>query len=119
MRHKKRRFMTLIEILVVMILIGMISAAVLVNVQGGLEKGKEFKNQQKTHQIQQILMLESLEQGISLEEVVESWKDVIGKSYQFKKEDETKRFLDMWGKELQVHVENGEIIVETQDSFNI
>ena len=41
MRHKKRRFMTLIEILVVMILIGMISAAVLVNVQGGLEKGKE------------------------------------------------------------------------------
>ena len=56
--RKKRRFITLIEIMVVVALIGIIGTVLGVNMKGSLDKGRAFKTKQSQAQIVDILTLE-------------------------------------------------------------
>ncbi len=62
--------MTLIEIMIVILLIGMIGGALAFNMRGSMDEGKKFKTRQNIARVYDILMMEHAE-GTSLEEVVE------------------------------------------------
>lgn len=66
---KKKRVLTLLEIMIVIVLIGLIGSVIGVNMKGSLEEGKAFKSRQAQEQIHDILMLE-VARGIPLEEVI-------------------------------------------------
>ena len=57
----RKHYMTLIEIMIVMTLIGIISGVIIYNLSGSMDKGKKFATEQKARQIKHILTLEALE----------------------------------------------------------
>ena len=62
-RKKKKQAITLLEIMIVILLIGIIGGVVGYNVKSSLDKGKAFKTEYAINQIQEILLLE-YSQGI-------------------------------------------------------
>lgn len=68
MQKRHKRSLTLLEIMIVIVLIGIIGSVVGVNMKGSLEEGKAFKTRQAQNQIFDILMLE-VAKGASLTEV--------------------------------------------------
>ncbi len=50
--------MTLLEIMIVIVLIGLIGSVIGFNMKGSLDEGRAFKTRQAQEQIQDILMLE-------------------------------------------------------------
>ncbi len=96
---KKRRYLTLIEIMIVIVLIGLIGSVVAYNMRGSLDQGKVFKTEQGGSQIYNILMLE-VAKGAPIEEVARDWKDFVQRSPLAKNPDKLVR--DGWGKEYEV-----------------
>lgn len=68
---KKKRFITLLEIMIVILLIGIISSVVGYNVKGSLDKGKVFKTEQAQVQIRELLLLETAK-GANIDDVVKN-----------------------------------------------
>ncbi len=66
---QKKRALTLLEIMIVIVLIGIIGSVIGVNMKGSLDKGKAFKTKQAMQQIEDILMLQ-VAQGATIDEVV-------------------------------------------------
>jgi len=56
-QKKKRRSVTLVEMIIVMILIATITGALAYNYRGTLEKGKAFKTEQTIKKIETILII--------------------------------------------------------------
>lgn len=67
----KKRHITLLEIMIVILLIGIITSVVGYNVKGSLDKGKIFKTQQAQNQIKELLLLE-VAKGANIDEVVKN-----------------------------------------------
>ncbi len=96
---RKKRYMSLLEIMIVILLIGIITSVVGFNVKGSLEKGKVFKTEQAIVQIKDLLLLE-VAGGSALELVVASPVEYLRRSGVPK---EPKKFiLDGWGETLTV-----------------
>lgn len=55
---RKKRSLTLLEIMVVIFIIGIIGTVIGVNMKGSLEEGKAFKSEKGSKQIYEILTLE-------------------------------------------------------------
>jgi len=70
---RKKRYITLLEIMIVILLIGIITSVVGYNVKGSLEKGKIFKTQQAQAQIKELLLLE-VAKGANIDDVVKNPK---------------------------------------------
>lgn len=79
-RRQVKRALTLIEMLIVIALIGIIGSALAYNLGAGLNKGKEFKTEQHRKKIRHILEYEIADKGLSTEEAVSRWKEVVEKS---------------------------------------
>ncbi len=79
-KKKQNKSFTLIELMVVIALIGIIGGVLTYNLKGSLEKGKVFKTQESKHQIKNILNLASIEDNVSIEEVIENWEHYIRNS---------------------------------------
>lgn len=94
--------MTLIEVIVVMILIGLISSVVMYNVKGSLDKGKALASEQKAEQIRNALMLYAVENAESYKDVVEHWKECLQKSLFIDPSKKNVAHLDAWGNEFKV-----------------
>ncbi len=54
----KKQAITLIEIMIVILLIGLIGGTLAYNMRGSLDKGKEFKTEQNKSKLYDVLMLE-------------------------------------------------------------
>lgn len=54
----KRRAMTLMELMVVIVIIGLVSSVVAYNVRGSLEKGRDFKTRQAMNMLEEVIALE-------------------------------------------------------------
>ena len=67
----KKRYITLLEIMIVILLIGIITSVVGYNVKGSLDKGKIFKTKQAQMQIRELLLLE-VAKGAKIGEVVKN-----------------------------------------------
>lgn len=57
MKYKKRSI-TLMELMVVMVIIGIISTVIGRGISGSLEKGKKFKTEHSRKQLEEILLLQ-------------------------------------------------------------
>jgi general secretion pathway protein G len=109
----KRRFITLVEMMIVMFLIAMITGVIAYNYTGSLEEGKSFKTTQGMGKIQNILNLYLAANPEEYDNIESSWKSIIKSSKLVKNPDDLIR--DGWGAEYEVtRDENGEIQVKSE-----
>ena len=111
MVYLKRRFITLIEIMIVMFLIALITGVLAYNYRGTLDEGKAFKTKTSIERLETILNLKAADDP-SFVQNSDSWKEVIRTSPMVKDPDALIR--DGWGEEYQVSHEEGGIKVHSR-----
>lgn len=116
---RKKRYMSLLEIMIVILLIGVITSVVGFNVKGSLEKGKVFKTEQAIVQIKDLLLLE-VAHGASMDDVIAAPAQALRNSGVPKDADEL--ILDGWGERFTVEAtyNNTDIRVTSRrlDNYN-
>jgi general secretion pathway protein G len=91
----KKRFITLVEMMIVMFLIAMITGAIAYNYTGSLEEGKAFKTKSSMTKIQDVLAIYYASHPDEIESVDSDWKGILGKSQLVKNSKELEK--DGWG----------------------
>lgn len=100
--RRKKRTLTLLEIMIVIVLIGLIGSVIGFNMKGSLDEGRAFKTRQAQEQIQDILMLE-VARGALIDTVIADREKYLANSGLVK--GDPKKFLrDGWGNEFEVKV---------------
>lgn len=95
----KRRYLSLIEIMIVIMLIGLIGGVLAYNLRGSLDEGKAFRTRQGGTQLYNALMME-VACGVPLPEVVKEWPKIAGRSLTARKPQELLK--DGWGADYDV-----------------
>lgn len=111
---KKRRCVTMVEMLIVIALIGIIGGALAYNLGGGLRKGQEFRTEQGKKRLKNILYYEIYERMRDPAVVAESWIEYVeGSSLRDRSMPLEDIITDAYGQEYEVAFdeESGEIIV--------
>lgn len=119
MHMKKKRHITLMEIIIVMFLIALITGVIVLNYQGTLEEGKAFKTKAAIERIETILNLKAAEDPSILERIDSDWDKHISGSPLVKNPNDF--IKDGWGKKFDVEVKDGNIRVSStnyQDYLN-
>lgn len=99
--HKvARRYVTLIEMMIVMFLIAMIIGVIAYNYQGSLDEGKAFKTKTGMDKVKTILIMKLSEDSDARNEIETRWKDYIRQSPLVQNPDAL--IKDGWGQEYQV-----------------
>ena len=114
---KKKRNMTLLEIMIVIFLIGLISTVIGYNMKGSLDEGKAFKTKQAQMQVKDLLLLE-VAKGARIEEVVKHPEIYLKQSGLAKNEKELLK--DGWGSPFMIRVtkDRGDIEVTSKNLTN-
>ena len=111
MKKKKKYTLTLMEMMVVIVLIGIIGSVIAVNMKGSLDKGRAFKTQYARDQIKDILML-AVAEGNQPKTVVERKKHFLRESGMVK--DVDKLLKDGWNQDFVIEcTPTGEIEVSS------
>lgn len=108
----KKRFVTLIEMMIVMFLIALIIGVVGYNYRGTLEEGKAFKTKAGIEKVKTILNLAVAEAPEKQSDIESRWQEIIKTSPLVS--DSNALIRDGWGETYQVTVENGEIQVRSR-----
>lgn len=98
----KRRYVTLIEMMIVMFLIALITGVIAYNYRGSLEEGKAFKTSAGIKKLETILNLELAKNPAIKEGVSTSWKQIVESSPLV--QDAKALEYDGWGEEYRVSV---------------
>lgn len=109
--NRKKRAVTLIEIMIVILIIGLISGVLAYNFKGSLDKGKVFKSEQGAAQVKNILMLEVAKGEKPIKEIKEKWIDVLTESGLAAKPQDLAK--DGWGKPYKISIVDDDIVVES------
>ena len=111
---KKRRALTLVEMVVVMVLIAMITSAVAYNYRGSLEKGKAFKTKELATKIETILELVIAQDPEIKGKSASEYEAILKKSPLLSKNDG--ELKDGWGQKFVIEVteEGGETVVKAK-----
>lgn len=112
----RRRYITLIEMIIVITLIGIIMGALAWRYAGALDKGKAFKTETGMARLETILNLAVAERPGIIDDIDSEWRKVVEQSPLV--DDPNKLIYDGWGEEYDVSVEDGEIIVRSQNYEN-
>jgi general secretion pathway protein G len=108
MKHKKKRNITLIEIMIVMFLIALITGVIAYNYRGSLDEGKAFKTKTAMEKVETILNLAVSEQPELINGIETEWIDIIRKSPLV--QNANALAIDGWGVPLRVSVDNNGVI---------
>ncbi|MEX1013123.1 MAG: type II secretion system protein [Waddliaceae bacterium] len=108
----QKRFITLIEIVIVMFLIALITGVVAYNYSGTLEKGKEFKTKAGIEKLEAILNLAIAEDPELIENISANWTNIVNGSVLVQNPSALE--TDGWGKRFVVTEENGRIKVTSE-----
>ena len=100
---KKKRSMTLLEIMVVIFIIGLIGTVIGVNMKGSLEEGKAFKSEKGSKQVYDLLSLEVSRGSLQLSGLTHA-KAIAALSESGLASDVNKLIEDGWGKSYQLYV---------------
>jgi type II secretory pathway pseudopilin PulG len=100
---RKKRPVTLIEIMIVILLIGFIGGALAFNMRGSMDKGRVFKTEQNISRVYDAMMFEYAKGERTLDEIVEDKKNVMN-TCPFVKNGE-KMLVDAWGIPLHIVVD--------------
>lgn len=106
---RKKRAVTLIEIMIVILLIGMIGGALAFNMRGSMDKGRVFKSEQNATRVYDALMMEYAQGELFLPEIIENKEEILNKS-PFLKEG-AKLLSDGWGQQLSIEIQEDDLIV--------
>lgn len=98
-----KRYITLIEIMIVMILIAMITAVIAINYQGSLDEGRAFQTKTAIDKIETILTLAIAENPSDIDSVATNWESIVKTSPLVK--DPEKIVFDGWGEKYDVKIE--------------
>lgn len=108
----KKRYITLIEMMIVMFLIALIIGVIGYNYRGTLDEGKAFKTKAGIEKLETILHL-ALAENSNLETNIESnWQEIIKSSPLVS--NPSALIKDGWGDVYDVKVENGRLVVRSQ-----
>lgn len=112
MKKKKKKAITLIEIMIVILLIGIIGGTLAFNMRGSLDEGKVFKTEQNITRLHDILMLEYARGNGSLDEVKSNAPKIV-KSSPLAKGDSILK--DGWNQPLSIQVDKSseELIIKS------
>lgn len=113
MKKSKRRYITLLEIMIAMFLIAMITGVIAYNYRGSLEAGKAFKSKAGIERIETILNLKAAQNPEILDNLGNDWERYIKESPLVKDPDQLIR--DGWGTKYVVEVQDGSIKVVSQN----
>lgn len=114
-KKRKKRPLTLLEIMIVIFLIGIIGSVIGYNMKGSLDKGKAFKSEQAASRIREILLLE-VAKGANIEEVVGEPQKYLEFSGLVEKPE--KMLKDGWGGSFDIKIEkNGTDIKVVSDAL--
>ena len=103
---KRKRRVTLIEMMIVMFLIALIAGVVAFNYQASLEKGKAFKTEQGMEKIRTVLALELAENEDALNDIESNWEEYLKKSVLVKNAADLAK--DGWGEKYRITVQDGD-----------
>lgn len=114
-QKKKRKAITLLEIMIVIFLIGLIGSVIGYNVKGSLEEGKAFRSEQGIERLHDILLME-MANGATVADILEDPEFYIKRSGLSSNPD--KLLKDGWGRPYTI-VQDGDfdIAIESQ-SYN-
>ncbi len=108
MKVKKlnRRFITLVEIMIVMILIALITGVLAVNFRGSLEEGKVFKTKTGIDKLEAVLNLEVAKKPDLMDSITDRdvWQKVVRTSPLVQNPNDL--IKDGWGQEYEVSLES-------------
>ncbi|KPK33126.1 MAG: hypothetical protein AMS24_02085 [Chlamydiae bacterium SM23_39] len=108
----KRRYMTLLEIMIVISLITLIGGVIGYNMKGSLERGKIFKTEQAKKQLEDILLLEYAKGEKTLEEIIENPIEVLKESGLVKNPEELMK--DGWNEKFKIDIDKGELKINSK-----
>lgn len=108
MKRKGRFPLTLIEIMIVMVIIGLVSAIFAINARGSLDEGRSFKTEQGSRQIVDVLTLEWMK-GASLEDISKRPLEIVKRSNLIA--DPAKAMQDGWGNPYHIVIIDQKIYV--------
>lgn len=108
----KRRYVTLIEMMIVMFLIALIIGVIGYNYRGTLEEGKAFKTKAGIEKLETILNLAVAENSSLLDDIESNWQDIVRNSPLV--QNPSALINDGWGQPYQVSVEDGQIVVRSE-----
>lgn len=112
----KRRFITLVEMMIVMFLIAMITGVIAYNYTGSLEEGKAFKTKAGIDKIHTILDLHLAAHPDDRDHIESKWRTIVESSQLVKSPKELLK--DGWGNDYSVSAgENNEIEIKS-DKYN-
>lgn len=103
---RKKRPLTLLEIMIVIFLIGLIGSVVGYSMRGSLEEGKAFRTEQAIKKVEDILLLE-IAKGEDIEKVVANPARYLEKSGITK--DTAQLLKDGWGQPFQISQSKGDL----------
>jgi general secretion pathway protein G len=112
MKKKKKQYaLTLIEIMIVIVLIGLIGSVIGANMKGSLDEGRAFKTKYAIEQIKDILMLE-VAKGVAIETVVAEKEKYLANSGMVK--DPKKMLKDGWGGDFEISTNGHKISIASK-----
>lgn len=94
---RKKRALTLLEIMIVIFLITLITGAIGYNMKGTLDRGRAFRTEQASEQLHDLLLI-CLEEGVKGEELANAPSSFL-KKYNLAKNSD-KLVLDGWGEKF-------------------
>ena len=114
---KKKRAITLIEIMIVILLIGIIGGTLAFNMRGSMDQGRAFKTEQNMTRIHDILMLDSAQTGDEGSALCNNWEDRIKASPMVK--DANELCYDGWKQPFSVKAKGDDIEIRSKklDAF--
>lgn len=111
MKQVRKRYITLIEIMIVMFLIALITGALAYRFGGALEKGYAFKTKANIERLEAILNLAIAENPSLLQNIESDWQNIVDKSPLVKDAKSLK--TDGWGYLFKVDNVDGQIEVHS------
>lgn len=99
---KQKAAVTLIEIMIVILLIGLIGGALAFNMRGSMDKGRAFKTEQNIARVYDALMMEYARGDLSLDDIVKQHPAIVGRSPFIK--DSAQVLRDGWGQDLSIRL---------------
>lgn len=106
---KRKRALTLLEIMIVIALITLISGVISYNMRGTLDKGRAFKTERAIDQLKDMLQLcqaENIQFSSSDEASLKAALNKLGLA-----KDVDKLLVDGWGNKFTVQVSDGDIVI--------